>query len=162
MRGTLSVLLATLATGCAVGPDYGKPKVDTPLDYRFAEKDVKDTGDTEWWKQYNDPVIDQLIAEALKKNYNVKIAAANVEQSAGLLTQTRSQFFPQVSYNAEATRQRVGEVAGIPLGGRVIQKPATTCTVLAGATWEIDLWGRIRRLTEAARANLLATVEAQR
>ena len=76
--------------------------------------------------------------------------------------QTRSQFFPQVNYNASATRQRASEIAGIPLTGAVIKNPSTNYEVLAGASWEIDLWGRIRRLTEAARANLLATEQAQR
>ena len=56
--------LAWLVAGCAVGPDYVKPKVDTPQDYRFAEKDVEDTANTKWWTQYDDPVLDQLIAEA--------------------------------------------------------------------------------------------------
>jgi len=156
------VLTVGFVAGCAVGPDYVKPKVETPQEYRFAEKDVQETADTQWWKQYGDPVLDQLIADALAKNYNVQIAAANVEQSAGVLTQTRSQFFPQVNYNANATRQKASEIAGIPLSGVVVKNPSTTYTALAGASWEIDLWGRIRRLTEAARANLLATEEAQR
>ena len=67
---------------------------------------MQETANTEWWKQFDDPVLDQLIAEALANNKNVQIAAANVEQAAGVLTQTRSQFFPQVNYNASATRQR--------------------------------------------------------
>jgi len=155
-------LICGLVAGCAVGPDYVKPKVDTPQEYRFAEKDVQDTANTEWWKQFDDPVLDQLIAEALANNKNVKIAAANVEQAAGALMQTRSQFFPQVNYSASATRQRASEIAGIPLTGAVIKNPSTTYEALAGASWEIDLWGRIRRLTEAARANLLATEQARR
>ena len=158
----ISAMLCGLLPGCAVGPDYAKPKVDTPQDYRFAEKDVEDTANTKWWTQYDDRVLDQLIAEALGNNYNVKIAAANVEQAAGALTQTRSQFFPQVNYSAAATRQRAAEIAGVPLTGAVIKNPATTYETLAGASWEIDLWGRIRRLTEAARANLLATDDAKR
>jgi outer membrane protein, multidrug efflux system len=162
MRALAVLFICGCVAACAVGPDYVKPKVDTPQQYRFAEKDVQDTANTEWWKQFDDPVLDQLITEALAHNKNVQIAAANVEQAAGALTQTRSQFFPQVNYNASATRQRAAEIAGIPLSGLVIKNPATTYEVLAGASWEIDLWGRIRRLTEAARANLLATEQARR
>ena len=158
----MTAMLCGVGAGCMVGPDYVQPKVDTPQAYRFAEADVQQTVDTEWWKQFGDPVLDQLIAEALANNKNVKIAAANVEQSAGVLTQTRSQLFPQVNYSASATRQRASEIAGIPLSGAVIKNPATTYEVLGGASWEIDLWGRIRRQSEAARANLLATEQAKR
>src|SRR5262245_39254908 len=80
LAGTTATLCGALA-GCMVGPDYVKPKVDTPEAYRFAEGDVQQTVDTEWWKQFGDPVLNQLIAEALANNMNVKIAAANVEQS---------------------------------------------------------------------------------
>ncbi len=155
-------MVCGLLAGCAVGPDYVKPKIDTPQAYRFAEQDVQETANTQWWKQFDDPVLNQLIEDALANNKNVKIAAANVEQAAGVLTQTRSQFFPQVNYSASATRQRAAEIGGIPLTGGLIPNPATTYEVLAGASWEIDLWGRIRRLTEAARANLLATEQARR
>ena len=154
--------LVLALTGCVVGPDYVKPKLATPDAYRFAESIVQDTANTAWWKQFGDPVLDALIDEALANNKNVKIAAANVEQAASILVQTRSQFFPQVSYNAAATRQRASEASQSQLLQRLIENPQTTYDVLAGASWEIDLWGRVRRLSEAARANLLATEQARR
>jgi outer membrane protein, multidrug efflux system len=157
----LALLICASMAGCAVGPDYVKPKIDTPKDYRFADKDAQDTANTEWWKQFDDPVLDQLIAEALVNNKNIQIAAANVEQAAGTLTQTRSQYYPQVNYSGNATRQRAAEIGGVPLTGALVPNPYTTYEVLAGASWEIDLWGRVRRLTESARANLLATEEAK-
>ena len=165
-RGSRSALaVATVLTGalagCMVGPDYRRPEVSAPAAFRYEPKAVAQTADTEWWQQFGDPVLDGLIVEALAHNKNVEIAVANVEQAAGVLTTTRSPLFPQLSYQADATRQRFNELSGTRLSG-VGGSTQTTYQVLAGATWEIDLWGRIRRLTEAARAELLATDEARR
>jgi multidrug efflux system outer membrane protein len=102
-----------------------------------------------------------LIAEALASNRNVKIAAANVEQAAGVLQSTRSPLFPQFGYQALAGRDRFTENGTTSLASG-ISNPTNVYTALAGASWEIDLWGRVRRLTEAAQANLLATDEAKR
>src|SRR5262249_1928640 len=74
------IALVALLSGCMVGPDYTRPPVDAPKDFIYETKDAADTANTQWWKQFNDPVLDGLIAESLAKNYNVKVAAANVEQ----------------------------------------------------------------------------------
>ena len=95
-----------LLAGCMIGPNYARPKVDAPADFRFEPKATAETANTEWWKQFDDPVLDALIAEALANNVNVKIAAANVEQAAGLLTQTRSRALP-----AGRVQRRSGERA---------------------------------------------------
>jgi multidrug efflux system outer membrane protein len=160
MRAAALAVLAALG-GCMVGPDYKRPEVPTPAAYRYEPQAAAQAADTEWWKAFGDPVLDQYIAEALAHNRNVQIAVANVEQAAGVLTTTRSPLFPQLNYQADATRQRVNQLAGTPAAG-FGGNPQTTYTVLAGASWEIDLWGRIRRLTESARADLLATDEARR
>jgi outer membrane protein, multidrug efflux system len=152
-------LAGGLLAGCMVGPDYVKPKVETPAAYVYEPEQTGQTANTEWWKQFGDPVLDNLIADALTHNYNVKIAAANVEQAAGVLTQTRAPLYPQINYQGDAARQRLSQNTAIPAGS---PNPANNYQVLAGATWEIDLWGRVRRLTEAAQANLLATEEARR
>ncbi len=154
----VSILVISIA-GCMVGPDYKRPVIDTPQSFRYEPKGVAETADTQWWKQFNDPVLDQLIAEALANNKDVKIAAANVTQAAGFLMTTRSALFPQVGYDALAGRERRSTTNAIPAPGT---NPFTNLQVLAGATWEIDLWGRIRRLSEAAQANLLASDEARR
>ena len=144
-----------------VGPDYVKPAVDTPQAFIYEVKDAADTVNTTWWKQFDDPVLDALIVEALANNQNVKVAAANVEQAAGVLTQTRSGLFPQTGYNGSGGRARLTEAGATPVLG-AIPNPQTSYEALLSATWEIDLWGRIRRLSESARANLLATDEARR
>jgi multidrug efflux system outer membrane protein len=159
--GIAIVLAVSMLAGCMVGPDYVKPEVDTPKAFIYEVKDAADTVNTAWWKQFNDPVLDALIAEALANNQNVKVAAANVEQAAGVLTQTRSGLFPQAGYNGSGGRARLTESGATPfLPG--IPNPQTSYEALLSATWEIDLWGRIRRLSESARANLLATDEARR
>lgn len=151
----------TLIGACAVGPDYVKPQVETPDAFRFAQSDVADTANTDWWEQFDDPVLNALIAEALAHNRSVKIAAANVEAAAALLTQAQSQFFPQINYNVAANHQRASESLN-PALGKALKNPAESYTTLAGASWEIDLWGRIRRESEAAQANLLASEQVRR
>jgi multidrug efflux system outer membrane protein len=156
------VAIATAAlAGCMMGPDYVRPKVDSPAEFRFEPKAAAETANTAWWKQFGDPVLDQLIDTALANNLNVKIAAANVEQALAVITQTRAPLFPQVGYSANGERARVpdtGLVAAIPN----YPNPQTTYQALLTASWEIDLWGRIRRQSESAQANMLATDEARR
>ena len=160
MRRTVIVCAIVLSlAGCMVGPNYQRPAVEAPQSFRYEPKEVAETANTEWWKQFNDPVLDQLIAEALANNKNVKIAAANVAQAAGVLMTTRSGLYPQVGYSGGGIRQHLSENGGVPPPGT---NPFNTLQILGSASWEIDLWGRIRRLTESAQANLLASDEARR
>jgi outer membrane protein, multidrug efflux system len=150
--------LTLVLSACAVGPDYHRPGVDVPAAYRFEPTEVGETANIEWWKQFDDPVLDQLIVDSLAGNPNVKIAAANVEQAAGVFTTVRSPLFPQIGYQADGARQRIPDRLVTP----GMQNPDTTYQAFATASWEIDLWGRIRRQTESARANLYATEQARR
>ena len=162
MRRRLLALCALLTlAGCTLGPDYRRPEIKPPAAFQYEPRDAAATADTLWWKQFQDPVLDQLIAEALAHNTNVQIAAANVEQAAAALTQTRSQFFPAVGYGAGAQRERAREpafAAQIPN----YPNPSSAYQAALQASWEIDLWGRIRRQSEAAYANVLATDDARR
>ena len=162
MRRVLLCIAAALVASCAMGPDYIRPGVNAPAAFRFEPQEVAETADTQWWKGFGDPVLDALIAEALANNLNVKVAVGSVEQAAGVFTQTRSQLFPQVGYLASGERERVTEAGSNAAAARLIPNPSTAYQSLLTASWEIDLWGRIRRLSEAARANLLATNEARR
>jgi multidrug efflux system outer membrane protein len=159
-RGLLLLCAAALA-GCTLGPDYRRPEVQAPASFQYEPKDAARTADTLWWQQFQDPVLDQLITEALAHNTNIQIAAANVEQAAALLTQTRSQIFPQVGYGVGAQRERAREPAFASLIPNY-PNPASAYQAALQASWEIDLWGRIRRQSEAAYANVLATDEARR
>ena len=157
----VALAAAALLAGCAIGPDYARQKVDAPAAFRFEPATVADTANTAWWKQFGDPVLDQLIDTALANNLNVKVAAANVEQSLALITQTRSELFPQVGYSAGGDRSKVPDT-GIVAVFPNYPNPQSAYQTLLTASWEIDLWGRIRRLSESARASMLATDEARR
>ncbi|WP_295458770.1 efflux transporter outer membrane subunit [uncultured Thiodictyon sp.] len=158
LRPRLLALMAltALVSGCMFGPDYARPRVDTPATYRFALRDAQNTANTQWWRQFNDPILDDLIIQSLGANWNVKIAAANVEAAAAVLTQARAPLYPQLNYNGQGARAQTAAIGALPASAR------DNFQLLAGASWEIDLWGRIRRQTEAARAQLLGTEEARR
>jgi outer membrane protein, multidrug efflux system len=161
MRPLSLIFYTLLLAGCMMGPNYSRPVINSPEAYRYEVKEARDTVNTLWWEQFQDPALNALISEALQNNKNVKIAAANVEQAVGVLAQVRSPLFPQANYSGSATRQRFSEENATPLSAS-IPNPQDAYQIFAGATWEIDLWGRVRRLSEAARANLLATEEARR
>ena len=161
-RRTLLAAAAIALSGCTVGPDYKRPAVEAPAAFVYEAKDAADTANTLWWKQFGDPVLDALIAEGLANNLDVKVAAANVETAVGVLTQTRSGLFPQVGYGATAARQRATEAGAVPAVAGLVPNPQNSYEALLSVSWEIDLWGRIRRLSESARANALATDEARR
>ncbi|HEU5280362.1 MAG TPA: efflux transporter outer membrane subunit [Gammaproteobacteria bacterium] len=154
----IASLLMTLS-GCMVGPDYKRPHIQTPSSYRHQQHAVAEAADMRWWKQFHDPVLNQLMVEALANNKDIKIATANIEQASGLLMTTRSALFPQINYNANGTRALSSENIAIP---EPSPNPYNNFQLLAGASWEIDLWGRIRRQTESANAVLLASEEAKR
>ncbi|HUH65332.1 MAG TPA: efflux transporter outer membrane subunit [Syntrophales bacterium] len=163
MKCTYAFLFAfsVILAGCMIGPDYQRPPVDKPDTFRYAAAEARDTSDQSWWKQFHDPVLEALIDEALAHNKNLKIAAANIEQAAGVLTQVRAPLFPQLSYGGSGARERGSEMTASPIPP-TIANPQSAYQVSAAATWEIDLWGRIRRLSESAQANLLATEAARR
>jgi len=140
-----------LAAGCTVGPNYARPEIDAPDKYRFAAAEANDLANTEWWKQFQDPKLDELIGIALSDNFDVRIAAARVEEFYGSLGVTRSGGFPQV-----------GGEAAVGSGRTPPTNATDSVRVDAFASWEIDLFGRLRRLTEASRADLLASEEGRR
>lgn len=157
----LAVVTAASLAACTMGPDYVRPAVDAPAQFRYEPSSTADTADTQWWTQYGDPVLDALIAEALAHNRNVMIAAANVQQAFALLAQARAGAFPQVGYSTTAQRTKVPDVGLVAIIPR-FPNPQTSYEAVLSASWELDLWGRVRRLSEAARANALASEDARR
>lgn len=152
---------ATVMAGCVVGPDYHRPAVDAPGAFRFQVTEAKDMANTAWWRQFNDPQLDQLIVIALGENKDVKIAAARIDQFLGQYVSTRSVLFPQVGAQLNGQRQRLppAERALTPGAiGSVIE----TYDAALSLSWEIDVFGKRRRQTEAARANVLASEEGRR
>ncbi len=146
-----------------IGPDYQRPQVDTPQTWRFEDKEAKDVANTVWWEQFGDPVLNELVHTSLRENKDVKIAAARVEQFAGLYGTTRAALYPQIGAGASYGRQRASELTGpVPLEASGGNPTFNSSQLFLNASWEIDLWGKLRRATEAARANLLSTEEARR
>ena len=154
-------LASVLLAGCAVGPNYHRPTVVVPAAFLYEPAQAAAAANVDWWTQFNDPVLDQLIRDGLANNKSIKIAAANVEQASAIVTSTRAPLFPQVNYQAEAGRYKFSQHSTTALPGN-ISNPTNFYQVLGGASWELDLWGRVRRLTESAQANLLATEQARR
>ncbi len=156
MRKPLIVsLLALMASGCMVGPDYVRPPVDAPAAWRLNEQDARYLANTAWWEQFGDPVLNDLVATALRENKDLLIASARVDEFAGKYGFVRSGLFPQVGAGYEASRQR-----NIP-SGAVDPSTYNSYSAVLNASWEIDIWGRIRRQTEAANAQLLASEEGR-
>jgi multidrug efflux system outer membrane protein len=155
-RALAVAMLVCACSGCVLGPDYVRPTVAVPESYRFAPGAAP--GSTPvvtlaempaWWRSFGDPELDALVSEALVANHDLRIATARVEEFAARVVATRAQGLPQVGYGASAGRQRT------------IGREVGSYSALLSASWELDLWGRIRREDEAARANLLGTEQAR-
>jgi outer membrane protein, multidrug efflux system len=153
--------LGLLLTACTVGPDYRRPDVLVPGDFRGRSPDApggaESIGDLGWWQLFQDEVLQSLIRTALAENYDLRVAAARVLDARAQVTITRSFQFPDVSANVSTPYTHIsGDRA--PTQFEDVFDPLATLDM----AWEIDLWGRLRRATEAARGELIASVDAQR
>ena len=153
---------AALLAACTVGPNYVRPAVDTPPEFKEQWKvaEPRDEGPHgNWWEVFGDSQLNALAAQVEINNQNIKVAEANVRQARALTAQARTAFFPTVTGNASATRgsvsggSRSGNASGNAGGGGV----ANLYNVSLDATWELDLWGRVRRQVESAEANTQAS-----
>ena len=158
--GTLIVALAVMVSGCSVGPDYTRPSVESPEAWRINYPAAAGVANTTWWEQFGDPVLNELVDSALRENLDVRIAAARVDQFVGALNSTRSQLYPQLGYSAGAsniTASRVGQPP-LPPGA---DRDFSLYEGAVGASWQLDLFGRVSRLSEAAQARVYASEQAQ-
>lgn len=158
----LSAAVALALGGCMLGPDYQRPEVEVPAAYRFAEPGAADVSNTAWWEQFQDPVLNELIQTALAENKDVKIAAARVEEYLGRFGETRSRLFPQVGADGVGQRAKASQDSGPQSLSSSVNPVYKNFQASVGIGWELDVWGRLRRLDEAARAELLATEEGRR
>jgi outer membrane protein, multidrug efflux system len=173
-RACAAVAAAMLFAGCAptaeprgllgrlwrleVGPHYRRPPVDTPDDFRgrIAPADAASFADLPWWQVFGDPTLHDLVGRALAGNYDLQAAVATIEQARAQVGVAAADLYPQLGYQGSAERQKIFFTPTFP---------SSTFNLFQGAlnvAWEIDVWGRIRRATEAARAQFLASDEARR
>ena len=155
MKKILPPLL--LLAGCTVGPDYKRPEVEVPGAYRewqaAAPKDAAERG--KWWAIFKDPQLDGLIAQVDVSNQTIAAAEAQVRISAALAEQSRAQWWPTVTSQVSRTESKPSATTG-PIVGQTTSKRIIN-SISANATWEADLWGRIRRLVESGDATTKAS-----
>ena len=158
----IPLVLCLSLSSCMIGPDYQRPATDAPAAYRYADHEVSALSNSLWWEQFKDPILDELIRSALVENKDIKIAAARIEQFQGRYGQVRSQMYPQVGVGAQGDRNRAPrDNSPVPLDSG-IDPIYNSYEAALSVSWELDIWGRLRRLNESARADLLASEEGRR
>jgi outer membrane protein, multidrug efflux system len=157
--GILAVL--ALESSCMMGPKYKRPTVDVPQEYRAPAPQqaaqASSLGNEQWWQVYQDPVLTQLIHTAIAQNYDVRIAAARVLEAQAQVGITRANQLPSASIGADVFSEQNAKVTNL-FPAYEVNGGELNLSVI----WNLDFWGKYRRQTEAARAQLLATEWGQR
>ena len=160
---TFASMLALVLVGCTLGPNYERPQILTPANYRglVGAPAGESLADLPWWELFKDPVLQELTRESLQNNFDLRIAAARVEEARSLAGISRSFLYPQINLSGGGSVQQVSRVSEPP---QSITADRTYKNWLLGFSlaWELDVFGRIRREAEAATAVFLATEQAQR
>lgn len=156
MRAFASLAFGLLLAGCMVGPNYQRPAIDAPGAYRADSQaspaSWESLGDEKWWEVFQDPALQELIRTAIEQNYDLRIAASRVLQAQAQLGVTRANQFPTVSAGTDVSSQRNPKISS-----SFPSYEAKVGEVDLAVVWNLDFWGKYRRQTEAARANLLAS-----
>jgi outer membrane protein, multidrug efflux system len=157
----LWILFSFCLSGCALGPNYKRPAVDAPENFRSALTPAEQgsLADLPWWMIFKDETLQRLITEALEKNYDLRVAVTRVEQARQIAAQARGQFFPQIGYDGNVAKGKNSFLASPSTNNGSTEDSAL---LSVSVFWEMDFWGRIRRLNEAAQAQYLATEEGRR
>jgi len=144
-------------TGCAVQPDYRRPAVELPA--AWAESAQNPSKDGNWWRVFGDPALEALVAEALARNSDLARAAARVDEARALLGQAEAPYFPSVDGTFSRNRTLSSAATGLLPPG--IERERNNYRAALNVSYEVDLWGRLRATTQAARADLLASQAAR-
>jgi len=157
-RKIIAILLVLFLSGCMLGPNYVRPKIVTPENHRDAQTPAaaESLADVPWWELFQDPALQELIREGLKNNYDLRAAAARVEEARAQIGVTKSFLYPQVGASVTGTTQQVSRKSEPP---QTLTSDRTFNNLFAGLSvaWELDVFGKIRRQTEAAAATYVAT-----
>jgi multidrug efflux system outer membrane protein len=160
------LIVTILMAGCAVGPKYTRPVVATPTNYRAALPAQTSTapaappssfGNEDWWQVYQDPVLIQLIHTAIRQNYDVRIAATRVLEAQAQVGIIRSNQLPSAGVGADLFSQQNAKVTNLFPAYQVNAGKLDLSVI-----WNLDFWGKYRRETQEARAQLLASEYGQR
>jgi multidrug efflux system outer membrane protein len=154
-----SLGLLVVLTGCALGPDYQRPEIDMPASYVQPVQQGESFSNLAWWDLFQDPELQSLIHIALEENKDLGIAVARIDEFRAVLGVTRADQFPTVDVSGIAARASSSENV---FPGNLLDGTVDNYRLSAGVFFELDLFGRLRRSSEAARAQLLATEEARR
>jgi multidrug efflux system outer membrane protein len=143
-----------------VGPAYKRPDVAPVAEFRsqVGPAEATSIADLPWWGVFNDTALQSLITEALKNNYDLQVAVSRIEQARALVGVARADFYPQIGYQGIAAREKTF----VPTEGAAGNPTYNSFGALISAAWELDVWGRIRHATDAARAGLYAQEEVRR
>jgi len=148
---TVIVLLtAGSVAGCMMGPDFQKPIMNPPAHFKSVELQAETEVNLKWWELFNDPVLHTLVVSALEDNKNVKIAASRIQQARAALGFAKVDLFPRLDLQSEASR-------GNTSGTRRMNSTDDNFFAAGALSWELDFWGKFRRATESARADLMAS-----
>ncbi len=158
MRHWLAVACLSALPACALGPDYTRPELPAPAAFREQPAQTESIADLPWFEVFRDEALGAHVREALENNRDLQQAAARVEQARYLAAVARSPLFPQLGYDAATARGDQAVLGGVAPGAPL----DNSSLVAANLFWEIDVWGRIRRSAEAARAELFATEAVRR
>jgi NodT family efflux transporter outer membrane factor (OMF) lipoprotein len=162
MRRLSIPLVAALGLcGCLVGPNYHRPQTILPTEFPSAPANKESIADKKWFDLFQDPTLKQLVQTALEKNFDVRIAAERVLEARAQYGITRANLFPTLDAQGSFTASRSSSIGSFPF--IVSGTNLATSYTQAGLqfNWELDLWGKLRRLDEAARAQFLASEEAR-
>jgi multidrug efflux system outer membrane protein len=146
----VTLMIIVSLTGCAMGPDFKKPVMETPDNLRFSDSESKKVVNLKWWELFDDPVLYSLVVTALTDNKDLMIAASRIEEARAALGFTKADQYPRLDLEGSA---RAGNFFGVSRSSTT-DKSAYIAPVLS---WEIDFWGKYRRSTQAARAELMAS-----
>lgn len=152
---TLILSLTIILSGCLVGPDFEPPVMEMPETYRFSDEELDDLVNLRWWELFNDPVLVALVNTALENNKDIKIAISRIEEARAQLKFVGADQYPVLDVEGGATR-------GNSAGGSILADTTNTAFISPVVSWELDFWGKFRRATESARADLISTEFAAR
>src|SRR2546426_11072803 len=160
-RWMLAAVVVSVLSGCMVGPDYQRPALPSPAVFRgtaepAAPPDPTSLGDLQWFEVFKDEQLQALIRTALVANYDLRDAVARVDEARANLGITRSEEFPTIAASADITTVRASRNGLTPVPASVDRDRTVGSVLLHLLSFEVDVWGRLRRATEAARAQVLA------